>query len=235
MVGCSVEGCERQRYIRGWCRAHYMRWRRCGDPRGRRPRACDLPGCGRRHFGLGWCRGHYMRWWRYGDPLARPARKGAGHCRMPDCGRTTHGGGLCLIHWRAARLEYKRAVDQAYYAAHASGIKARTRQWARNHPAAVSRSQKAHLAKVRGAPVADLTAEQWRLIQAAFGYRCAYCGGKPARLTQDHITPVSKGGHHTVSNIVPACAPCNSRKHAGRPLQPVQPLLFVEDMKVGAA
>lgn len=29
---CSIEGCERPHYGRGWCRRHYMRWRNYGDP-----------------------------------------------------------------------------------------------------------------------------------------------------------------------------------------------------------
>jgi 5-methylcytosine-specific restriction endonuclease McrA len=72
----------------------------------------------------------------------------------------------------------------------------------------------------------DLTIQQWEEIKAAFGYRCAYCGCKSKRLTKDHITPISKGGAHTASNIVPACSLCNSKKHAGAPLIPVQPLLL---------
>ena len=28
---CSVEGCEKRRYCRGWCSKHYQRWLRCGD------------------------------------------------------------------------------------------------------------------------------------------------------------------------------------------------------------
>lgn len=31
---CAVEGCWRERYARGWCTSHYMRWRRYGDPEG---------------------------------------------------------------------------------------------------------------------------------------------------------------------------------------------------------
>lgn len=46
--------------------------------------------------------------------------------------------------------------------------------------------------------------------------RCAYCKCKftdklPA--TVDHVIPLSKGGLHTISNLVLACRPCNSRKH----------------------
>ncbi len=29
---CSVDGCARQHYARGWCHAHYMRIQRTGEP-----------------------------------------------------------------------------------------------------------------------------------------------------------------------------------------------------------
>lgn len=31
---CSVEGCDKPHYGKGWCNAHYRRWRRHGDPLG---------------------------------------------------------------------------------------------------------------------------------------------------------------------------------------------------------
>lgn len=34
---CSIEGCTNPVRARGWCRAHYLRWQRHGDPRGGRP------------------------------------------------------------------------------------------------------------------------------------------------------------------------------------------------------
>ena len=37
---CSVESCERKTYARGWCKSHYERWRKHGDPlAGRKLRA----------------------------------------------------------------------------------------------------------------------------------------------------------------------------------------------------
>ncbi|RBO93789.1 5-methylcytosine-specific restriction endonuclease McrA [Nocardia puris] len=41
-------------------------------------------------------------------------------------------------------------------------------------------------------------------------HRCGYCAGW-AR-TVDHIRPRSRGGPNTWSNLVAACAPCNTRK-----------------------
>lgn len=66
-----------------------------------------------------------------------------------------------------------------------------------------------------------------RRARARHQYRCVYCGKRAkGKLTQDHIPPLSKGGSHTASNIVPACCSCNSRKAAGAVLIPVQPLLL---------
>ncbi len=81
-------------------------------------------------------------------------------------------------------------------------------------------------ARLRGAPRNDLTATQWRLIKQHYHLRCYYCGKQPKKLTMDHIIPITKGGNHTMSNIVPACQSCNSRKGNRKPLIPVQPLLL---------
>lgn len=44
---------------------------------------------------------------------------------------------------------------------------------------------------------------------------CHYCGAKLTKTTRtiDHVVPLSKGGAHTISNIVPACRGCNSKKN----------------------
>lgn len=57
-----------------------------------------------------------------------------------------------------------------------------------------------------------ITRNEWDAIKEKHGHRCIYCLKKPPRLTMDHFIPLSKGGEHTASNIVPACHLCNSRK-----------------------
>ncbi len=56
----------------------------------------------------------------------------------------------------------------------------------------------------------------WReSIKACWDHRCAYCNGVPIddrSLTLDHVKPRSNGGQDLTSNLVPACARCNSDK-----------------------
>lgn len=52
----------------------------------------------------------------------------------------------------------------------------------------------------------------WRRLCQRHGGRCYYCGSvKP--LTMDHVVPVSRGGQHSIGNLLPACGPCNATKH----------------------
>ena len=60
---------------------------------------------------------------------------------------------------------------------------------------------------------ATLTATEWTEIRATAKGRCYYCRKKVAKLTRDHVIPLSKGGQHTRLNIVAACQSCNSKKH----------------------
>lgn len=58
----------------------------------------------------------------------------------------------------------------------------------------------------------SLTVEQWENIKETFNNKCAYCG-KEKPLAQEHFIPVTKGGEHTLNNILPSCKNCNSSKN----------------------
>ena len=120
-----------------------------------------------------------------------------------------------------------RVKRHAHYLAHRVRIRARGEAYRRAHPEVNRASVQRHRARKRGAKLSNLTHAQWLEIQAAQDHRCYYCEKRcKGRLTQDHITPVSSGGAHTLHNVIGACLSCNSHKHAGPPLRPVQPLLL---------
>jgi 5-methylcytosine-specific restriction endonuclease McrA len=125
------------------------------------------------------------------------------------------------------RKERERIGSQAYYRAHKSQQRARHAHYRKTHPDIMAAIRSRRDAVKRGSTRTNFTRAQWREIQAAYNYRCVYCGKKPRRLTKDHITPLSKGGEHTYRNIVPACLSCNSGKKDKKPPKPVQPLLLI--------
>ena len=55
------------------------------------------------------------------------------------------------------------------------------------------------------------TLQEWQEKKELLGNVCFYCGeAKP--LTRDHKVPVSRGGGDDITNILPSCKPCNTRK-----------------------
>jgi 5-methylcytosine-specific restriction endonuclease McrA len=56
------------------------------------------------------------------------------------------------------------------------------------------------------------TFEEWEALLKAHDGRCAYCGST-GRIEADHRVPLCRGGSNEISNIIPACRPCNRRKH----------------------
>lgn len=132
--------------------------------------------------------------------------------------------------WQAAHPEQVRQKENERYAANPLPKRQRTQQYKVDHPEKVRLLKIDYKNRRRARQVNaernDLSVAQWQEVLEAFDYRCAYCHRKMARLSQDHITPFSRQGSHTLHNVVPACHSCNSKKHAGPVLSPVQPLLL---------
>jgi hypothetical protein len=71
---CSVDGCEERCVGHGFCRKHYKRWRKYGDPSVthrayRNPSACSVEGCPDRVLAKGLCERHYALTTRNGAPV----------------------------------------------------------------------------------------------------------------------------------------------------------------------
>lgn len=74
-------------------------------------------------------------------------------------------------------------------------------------------------AKMKSILVVQVSKKDLRRRFAEFDDCCAYCG-KPESsemLHIDHFLPVSKGGTHVLSNLVPACETCNYSKRNHHP------------------
>src|SRR3990167_830078 len=125
-----------------------------------------------------------------------------------------------------ADVEASRKRMNDYFATHPEVKKRNTALYAQRHPERRAVNEQRRRARKAQAPINDLTAEQWNEILLAYNYICVYCPDDckecethTHNLTQDHITPVVKGGSYTVQNIVPACQRCNVKKHDGPPLK----------------
>jgi 5-methylcytosine-specific restriction endonuclease McrA len=128
--------------------------------------------------------------------------------------------------WHRENFARTSAIQHQRYRQNREKYREKSREYRRKNPDIMLACRERKRARKLNAPVNDFTAAQWKAMKAHYGYRCVYCRKKSQRLTQDHITPLSKGGAHTQSNIVPACRSCNSTKWTGPPLVPVQPLLL---------
>lgn len=69
-------------------------------------------------------------------------------------------------------------------------------------------------ARLRGA-TGTFTLQQWLDLKKKHKHCCAKCGVNEmfAKITKDHIIPLSKGGSNNISNIQPLCGSCNSKKY----------------------
>ncbi len=98
---CVLGGCDRPVYAREWCRPHYRRWRKYGDPRKPPRKTCRIEGCDRIHHGYGLCKLHWHRWRQYGDPEESRPRgplPTKGSCYVEGCDRKVRANGLCSLH-----------------------------------------------------------------------------------------------------------------------------------------
>lgn len=75
-------------------------------------------------------------------------------------------------------------------------------------------SEQYHIRRAReaNAPINDFTNGQWEELLAYFDHRCGYCNRKMDSLDREHMTPISRGGNHSLENIIPSCRRCNVRK-----------------------
>lgn len=223
-TGCLVDGCACPRYAAfGYCAMHYRRLCLYGSPTGKpqiRSFPCEVDGCAAvRRRGPGLCKRHMRRdyYHRHLEAMRerdRRRRSGDGALRRSALRRA--------LYW--ADPEKHRAAARAWHAANKDATRRAKQRYRQRYPDKVRVRNQRRRARLRNAPINDLTAGQWREIKAAYRFCCAYCHRR-ARLTMDHVLAIARNGPNTASNVVPACGSCNSKKGVKDP-PTYQPLLF---------
>jgi 5-methylcytosine-specific restriction endonuclease McrA len=114
--------------------------------------------------------------------------------------------------WAKANAEVVRLRNQEWRRANPERAAAQTKRYRDANPEKSREYVETRRARKANAPVNDFTTADWLDLLDRFGHSCAYCLRTGVPLQQEHLTPLSRGGEHSRSNIVPACGPCNNRK-----------------------
>lgn len=108
-----------------------------------------------------------------------------------------------------------RAEAKAWREANPEKVKdIRSRHYAKNRASVIAKSIDKIARRKAVISLGSVGLSEWREICEMHAGRCVYCGTTPKKLTMDHVVPLSRGGHHSPLNIVPACKSCNSSKGA---------------------
>jgi hypothetical protein len=121
----------------------------------------------------------------------------------------------------------RHAIARLYRMNNAEKLHAKNREYRLAHHEQILSNNHNYRARKKGSQINDFTHAQWIEVQNAQNHRCYYCKKRcKNRLTQDHILALSKGGSHTLHNVIAACKLCNTSKGNRPPKIPVQPLLL---------
>lgn len=112
--------------------------------------------------------------------------------------------------WRRAHPDEHAAEGRLFYSRHLEEKRAYGRTYTRTHRQIRSAAANRYRARKLAAD-GSYTAHEWLELVASYQGRCAYCGSA-GPLHADHRVPLKRGGANDISNIVPACPACNSRK-----------------------
>lgn len=113
----------------------------------------------------------------------------------------------------ATHSDSERAAAKERYWRNPDSRIASAIDWAQSNPERRQAHRSTRKAAKRAAGVYLFTGQDWLRLCRRFNDLCAYCGQKKP-LTQDHVVPIARGGHHALGNILPACMSCNSSKGA---------------------
>ncbi len=108
----------------------------------------------------------------------------------------------------AANYKDQIAVSNARYKrANAARLKEQSKVWRQNNVDKVIAQNHARRVRLRENGVYSVSKKD---INRMLNQPCFYCGASSQHL--DHVVPVSRGGTHSIGNLVQSCASCNLSK-----------------------
>lgn len=148
------------------------------------------------------------------------------------CQRETYARGLCSAHyaadWRSRNPERSRLIKTRWRKANPERQAEATAAWSKRNPerhrasiatwraqnaGARAMHEAARRARIKGNGVFLVTDRDLRRMLHRYRYACAYCGTRlRGKVQWDHVLPIARGGRHSIGNLLPACAGCNSHK-----------------------
>lgn len=242
---CIEGGCDRipnavrNKFVGGRCEKHDQAYRAALKRAGQVCSAHARGDCGpAKRLYRGMCRKHYERLETTGtlEPVV---------CRHTDCGvsyDTDPSGqftaGMCNMHYLRARRGEERINELGVrLCPHCAGdmskarrnsqycsTKCQTSAWVAANIDAVRLQRRLNQGNRKAAKYGNQGYEafgiqDWIDLEETLDCRCTYCGEQfdTNDLEMDHIVPLGRGGPHRITNITPACGPCNLSKK-DRPL-----------------
>lgn len=208
---CAMCSCPsgRLKYCSSRCKSKASNQKRYKRPVRRCP-GCDID-LTNRHGQVKYCSNACRRWVANGHSELRVPATSCTFCGASMAGKIASAV-YCTRRCKAAASEARRVRDD-----HERYLKERARriayasEYARQNPHVAQAARRKRKSLLATAGIFEVTGSQWLRELRRHAGKCAYCG-KPGT-TMDHVIPVSRGGTHSVGNLVPACGSCNSSKH----------------------
>lgn len=200
---CGVPGCgDAKRLFDGMCRKH-RGW--MNDYGTVEPPICSFEDCDVTYdddpsgqFRAGMCNKHYL-----GNLRADKRAKSTGprYCRLEGCGIDISRG----------RGNQKACTPEHQVKAWMIDL-----QMSEPVRAKIDKSKREgdrRARKFNNPGYEQFTAAEWFAVLVEGDFHCTYCPTRTYDMQMDHVIPLSKGGPHCLSNVTPACGPCNGSKH----------------------